>query len=238
MEKTKIIVVAIIIGASLIVSSTVLGDYFYRSHQENETISVIGSATKRHVSDIVKWKVTLERTTDVNDKNTGYFQLQKDMDTVLQLLKTNGVDPQNITIDPIESELKTDRNDKQIGYNLSQCFFIISSDIPKIEKMALHPNFILERNIPLQSSSLEYYFSKLPDIKRELIAEAIQDAKKRAETIAQNSGSAIVKLNNARTGTFEINEPYSTEVRYGGVYNTSTREKDITVTVDATYLIN
>ncbi len=237
METTKGTVIAAIVGISIIISSNILGSYFYKSHKENETISVIGSATKRHVSDIVKWKVTLELNTDLNDKNAGYMQLQKDMDNMLQLLKSNNIDQQNITINPIESEVRTDKNEKQLGYTLSQCFFVISSDIPTIEKMALHPNFILGKDIPLQSSSLEYYFSKLPDIKRELIAEAIQDAGKRAETIAQNSGGTIAKLTSARTGAFQINEPYSTEVSYGGVFNTSTREKDITITIDASYAI-
>ena len=41
----------------------------------------------------------------------------------------------------------------------------------------------------------------------------------------------------ARAGVFQITEPYSTEVSDYGVHNTSTRVKEITVTVHATFLL-
>jgi hypothetical protein len=41
----------------------------------------------------------------------------------------------------------------------------------------------------------------------------------------------------AKAGVFQIIEPYSTEVESYGMYNTSSRKKDITVTVHAQFLI-
>jgi len=40
-----------------------------------------------------------------------------------------------------------------------------------------------------------------------------------------------------KAGVFQIIEPYSTEVESYGMYNTSSRKKDITVTVHAQFLI-
>ena len=77
----------------------------------------------------------------------------------------------------------------------------------------------------------------MSDIKRELLAEATKDARKRAEEIAANSEATIDKINSARSGVFQITEPYSTEVSDYGIYSTSTRIKDITVTVHVSFTL-
>lgn len=103
--------------------------------------------------------------------------------------------------------------------------------------MALNPSLVVEKGIVLQSSNLEYYPSKLSRIKKELLAEATTDARQRAAEIARSSGDRIARIESARVGVFQITEPYSTEVSDYGVYNTSTREKDITVTVNVSFTL-
>jgi hypothetical protein len=85
--------------------------------------------------------------------------------------------------------------------------------------------------------SLEYYLSKLSKIKRELLAEATKEARRRAEEIAENSGVEISEIDSARSGVFQITEPYSTEVSDYGIYSTATRLKDMTVTVHVSFTL-
>lgn len=82
---------------------------------------------------------------------------------------------------------------------------------------------------------MEYYSTKLNSIKRELLAEATRDAQKRAQAIAAGTGDRIGNIASARVGVFQITEPNSTEVADYGVYNTATKEKDITVTMNVTF---
>lgn len=224
-------------GFSIIIAAFIFGLFFYASRSSKETISVIGTATKRYESDIIKWRVTITRFADIKDMKTGYELLQKDELSLVELLKTNGVDSSDITIQPIISEQKYDRNGQQTGFTLRQIIFVISKDLPKVEKLALNPKFIIDKGIIMDSATIEYYFSNLPEIKRELLALATQDAKKRALEIAKNAGVKLNKLISARSGIFQINEPYSTEVQSYGVYNTATRQKDINITLNATYTL-
>lgn len=225
------------LGIALIISSIIFGLFFYASRANKETISVIGTATKRYQSDIIKWKVTITRVADLKDMKTGYDQLQKDELTLVELLKANGVDSTDITIQPVNSEQKFDGYNHQTGFTLRQIIFVISKDIPKVEKLALKPKFIIDKGIIMDSATIEYYFSNLPEIKRELLALATQDAKKRAEEIARNAGVKLNKLISAHSGIFQINEPFSTEVQSYGVYNTTTRQKDINITLNVTYTL-
>src|SRR5271156_1751668 len=122
METSKVLKSSIVLGISLIVSFTIFGFLFYQSRIEKRTVSVIGSATKRHISDVIKWQVTMTRNVDVNDLKAGYNLIEKDMNNVLQLLKSNGIDEKSVTIRPIETSSKYDKKEQQIGYNLQQTF--------------------------------------------------------------------------------------------------------------------
>ena len=72
----------------------------------------------------------------------------------------------------------------------------------------------------------DYYYSKLDDLKLELIEKSTVDAKARAEKIAAKSGAKLRKLKTARMGVFQItgantNEEFSA----GGNFNTSSKNK-------------
>ncbi|HPO83031.1 MAG TPA: SIMPL domain-containing protein, partial [bacterium] len=67
--------------------------------------------------------------------------------------------------------------------------------------------------------------------------EAMNDAKARAEKIAQSSGQGVGSLRSASMGVVQVLEPNSTEVSDYGSYDTSTIEKEVMVTVRATFLL-
>jgi hypothetical protein len=213
----------------------VFGNYFYRSRVQDKTIRVVGAATKRFESDIVKWRISVGRQTGLADASAGYSDTRKAFDSLMAKLKAASISEKEVSVQPINRNPVYDNNGNQTGYGFTQSVYVISSDLATIEGLALNPDEMFQKGVALQSSSLEYYFSKLPDIKKELLAEATRDAKQRAVEIAKNSGSGIGSMRSARAGVFQITEPYSTEVSDYGIYNTSTRQKDVTVTVTAEF---
>jgi len=223
--------IAIVLGISFVVGAAVFGNYFYRSRAQDNTIRVVGAATKRYDSDIVKWRISVGRQTGLGDASAGYSDTRKAFEGLMAELKGAGISDKDVSVQPINRNPTYDNSGNHTGYNFNQSVYVISSDLATIEKLALNPDEMFQKGVALQSSSLEYYFSKLPDIKKELLAEATRDAKQRAVEIAKNSGSGIGSMRSARAGIFQITEPYSTEVSDYGIYNTSTRQKDVTVTV-------
>jgi len=224
-----------ILGISFVVGAAVFGNYFYRSRAQGNTIRVVGAATKRYDSDIVKWRISVGRQTGLGDASAGYSDTRKAFEGLMAELKRAGISDKDVSVQPINRNPTYDNSGNHTGYNFNQSVYVISSDLATIEKLALNPDEMFQKGVALQSSSLEYYFSKLPDIKKELLAEATRDAKQRAVEIAKNSGSGIGSMRTARAGIFQITEPYSTEVSDYGIYNTSTRQKDVTVTVTAEF---
>lgn len=88
------------------------------------------------------------------------------------------------------------------------------------------------------SSAPRYYYTKLSDLKIEMIRLATEDARIRAETIAENSGGTLGKLKSANMGVFQItgqnsNEDYS----WGGAFNTHVKNKTAPITMRLVYQI-
>jgi hypothetical protein len=125
------------------------------------------------------------------------------------------------------------------GYSLSGNVRVESRKIEQVEKMSGEITELIEKGIELNTSAPEYYYTKLNEVKIDLLAKASADAKLRAETIAKNSGSALNQISNANMGVFQItgknsNEDYS----YGGAFNTSSKIKTASITIKVDYRVN
>jgi hypothetical protein len=123
------------------------------------------------------------------------------------------------------------------GYTLTGNVRVESKDIDRVEKLSREITELLEKGIELNSNVPEYYYTKLNELKIDLLAKASEDAKTRAETIAKNSGGSLGGIKKATMGVFQItgknsNEDYS----YGGAFNTSNREKTASITLKVDYL--
>ena len=226
----------IILGASLIISALVFGIFFYSSRTVDNTIRVVGSASDRFESDIVKWRLSITREVGMSGMKAGYELINKDVEAFRTALTEKGFKPEDITVQPVNS-MPSYSNGTQVGYTLMQSIYIISKDIDTVEELALNPGNITDRDIIFQYSNLEYYYSGLSEMKLSLLSAATKDARRRADEIASGTGDEIGFIQSARTGVFQITEPYSTEVSDYGIYNTSSRIKDITVTVTVVYTI-
>ncbi|MGB8656988.1 MAG: SIMPL domain-containing protein [Candidatus Zixiibacteriota bacterium] len=227
----------LLLCGGLIIAALVFGIFFYSAKASEDTINVVGMATKRFDSDIVKWRITILRNTGLNDVTHGYSLVQNDLQFLTQLLSQKGLVQKELTIQPINTMPTYSREGQVTGYSLQQGVFVITSNIAAVEEIALNPAGLIDRGIVLQNSSLEYLSSKLSEIKMELLADATKDAQKRAGEIAENSGVRLGKVTSLRVGVFQINEPFSNEVSDYGMYNTQTKQKDITVTVRAAFKI-
>ena len=151
-------------------------------------------------------------------------------------LANNGIEEKDILVEPVNSYANYGNNGIT-GYSFNQRIEVRSNDIEKLEKMALDSKALAKQDIYLHYSDLEYFVSNLAELKAEMLALATADAKARALEIAKSSGNKVCGLLSARSGVFQIRKPLSTDVSDYGIYNTSSKEKEIAVTVTATFKI-
>lgn len=235
MNRTHVIASAIIAGG-LILAALIFGLLFKEARGARHTVSVTGSATQAFVSDVVKWRITLSRQVSDGGQSDGYAQLRGDAERLREQLKAAGVADTAMAMLPPSAQPMWGPQGVRTGYNLQQPVYVIS-DSPALEQLAINPGSFTSAGTAVDQSILEYYYSDIARIKHNLLGAATRDARARADEIAKSAGSEVGQIIAARSGVFQITEPYSTEVSGMGMYNTGTRRKEITVTVRADFVL-
>jgi uncharacterized protein len=234
---------AIVIAVTAIICFLILGSAYKYKFKSSETISVTGLAEKDFISDQIIWMGNYSRK--MMDLKIAYTTLKEDEKSIKAYLKERGVTDAEMVFSAVninkEFSQKYDADGKTTatefsGYNLTQNVTIDSKDINKVEKISREITELIQTGIELNSSSPSYYYTKLSELKLDLLAQASADAKQRAVLIAKNSGSDLGKIKKAMMGVFQItgknsNEDYS----YGGAFNTSSKNKTASVTAKIEY---
>ena len=232
----------VIISSTLIIISVILGSSFKNAFEHLNTIKTTGSAKKDFLSDIIIWDGSF--STKNMELEEAYKKLDLDKNFIISYLHKNNVPFEDAVFSSINIEKiyknKTDRDGIRTkefdGYLLRQNFKIESRAVVGIEHLSRDITSLIDKGLEIQSNAPYYFYSKLSDLKIDMISEATRDAKTRAERIADNSNSELGKLLNAQMGVFQITAKHSTErYTWGGTHNKTSRDKTAHVTMKLTY---
>ncbi len=226
-----------ILGLSIIISFAIASLTFYNLRSA-DYISTTGSAKKAVVSDSVKWTSTITRTVNLTTVKEGYAKMDADLKEVKSFLITSGIPETSIDVAPVYMNEIYDNNYSQKNYNLVQNITVQSEDVQKISNLSKNTSsLITSKGILFSTMSLEYYYSKLAEARVELLGDAVADAKARAQKLSEAGGKRIGALKSASSGVVQVMSPNSVDVSDYGMYDTSTIDKQIMVTVKASFAI-
>ncbi|MCB9209923.1 MAG: SIMPL domain-containing protein [Ignavibacteriales bacterium] len=234
MESSNKLTLAI----GLVISSLILGFFFYVSRNESNTVKVVGYASESFESDIIRWNFNVTEISFNQDLKNGYARLNKKINDLKNIINSNKLEDVEIILKPISINDIYDRDGITNNKKLSQEVLITSKSLEQIEELSTNPSIFIENNVLFEFSNIEYYYSKLDDLKKELLGKAIINAKERAHEILSATNHKVGDLRTARSGVFQITEPLSTEVAAYGLYSTATKKKNIKVTVSADFDID
>lgn len=233
----------LIIACAFIAVALIASAAFRYKYKVVDQISVTGLAEKNFASDLIVWNGSYSRSS--TDLKTAYAMLKQDENAIKEYLRGKGVADTNLIFSSVEINKdytnRYDNNGRMLettfsGYTLRQRIKIESKNIDNIEGISREITELIEQGIELNSLPPAYYYTKLSELKIDLLAQASLDAKLRAESIALNAGSSLGNLKKATMGVFQItgqnsNEDYS----YGGAFNTTSRNKTASITLKTEY---
>lgn len=225
-----------------------------RKQPDKNNIRITGSAKKRIVSDLIEWSATIEGTG--KDRTTAYVSLKGGTDKVVAFLKAQGIKADDIKTQSasITEEFETIREDKVLpgtnvplrtetrrstGFSAYQVVSVSSPNVQQIEKASREITSLLEQDVFVTSHAPNYYYTRLGELKLEMLAEAAKDARNRAENILRSAGNTnLGQLVDSSMGIININPANSTETSTEGNNDTSSYEKDIITIVRAEYTVS
>ena len=238
LKNQKIALLPAIMGACLIISAMIWSSAYYNKDASN-SLSVTGSASKQVVSDNAKFSGNFSRIVKVSNLKGGYSQIAQDLIIVKKFLKDQGVDDKDITISTVSmyENYKYNNNgvETEKEYNISQTVEVSSSDVNKITALAQKTQDLINKGVIFSTNAVEYYYTKLPELRVTLLSDAIKDAKARAEQMAKATGKRVGDLKSAASGVVQVLPANSLEISDYGTYDTYKINKNVMVTVRAAF---
>ena len=209
--------------------------------KRNNSIGVKGYAERRITSDTASWSCTV--TVREGQLQAGYARIKKDIEGCRQQMLTLGVTESELGLGPIQTEIchkRTARGEEtnEIDYyDLTQNMRVSSKDVIKVDRVSKEITDLIAKGIEVRSGEVAFTSSQIEKAKLELIAEATQNGRQRAEALAEQSKGKVGALISANQGVFQIVPVDSTEVSGAGIYDTTTVEKTVKAVVTLEFAV-
>lgn len=242
------VIATFIAGVSLVVAVAIgVGSFVGYKQNANGGIAATGSATRDFSSDLIVWRGSFSAYGATT--TAAYETIKRDAGIVKDYLIDHNVPEENIVFSSVEiipdyRQIYNNNGNyigsELAGYSLSQRLTIQSADVDNIETISRDITELIGSGVNFISEPPEYYYTKLGELKLELIDAATADAKSRIDIMANKAGGKVGKLLSATLGTFQITAQNSATDSYtaGGTFNTWSREKTMFISVKLHYALN
>ncbi len=236
-----LILLGIALAVGMVLSSWIVSDTVKSVKLANQTIMVKGTAQKEIRSDIAVW--TGRFTARDTDLVQAYSRLESDLGKVLDFLSRSGIPRGEIDVSAVTTMIQYRKTSQGYDTNeieqyvLEQTVTVRSKETDLVGTLSRESTTLISDGVEFFSFSPEYYYSGIEDMKIQLLGEATQNARQRAEQLAVNSGGKVGPLRAASQGVFQITPLYSTDVEDWGRYDTTTIEKAVKAVVTIQYSI-
>jgi uncharacterized protein len=200
MENKNVITTSIAIVVGITLGAVILGRSLERFKSEDKYISVKGFSEREVKSDFVVW--TIKTRIASNDLNEGSKSIEEAKNKVIDFLVKNGIKQNEI----VQKDLMVnDKKAQEYGNNIGDSYrFIIdkiiqvrSNDVDNVQKVSSLTDDLLKAGVLISGNrndfegSIKYVFTKLNDIKPEMLTEATNNARNAAIRFAKESTTKL-----------------------------------------------
>lgn len=229
MEEYNSRVSAFIVGTFLFLGLSVLGYLLgnaaieFREYERSVTVK--GLSEREYEADIVIWPIQFSEAS--NDLGQLYASLESAKSKIQEFLESNEIPSTEISF---SFPAITDKSAQQYGnsgkpafrYTALQTVTVYSEHVEKVREVMNALSDLGKQGIVLTAGNyqtqIEYIFTRLNQVKPEMIEEATRKAREVAQKFASDSQSVLGKIKRASQGQFSIsprdkNNPHIKKVR-------------------------
>ena len=238
-KAITIIVSAVIIALALGVGLTQVGTGF--ATRAGNGITVTGSAKTSAVADNAVWTLSVSLSSPT--VGAAVKKVDSDVAALSSYLTQGGIAGDALTLGAVstyanEEYVNGNSTGRILSYRASRDVTVRTNDVQLVSKLSQGIGTLLGTGINVNNYGPQYYISNLPELRPELMSEAMKDAKLRAESLTKAVGGSLGSLANVKAGPIQITTPDSTMTADYGAYDTSTINKTVSATVSVTFNTN
>ena len=214
--NNKNIVSALLLGAFICLGLFALGYQISRGivhiKSLDRTVTVKGLSEREVPANIAIWPITFQVAD--NDLNRLFSNIQEKNALIVNFLKKNGFQAEEISVSPpgiLDKQAQGYGGSEKIEFRYSgnSTITVYSENVDNVRKAMNALVDLGKQGIAFArqgyQAQTEFIFTKLNEIKPEMIEEATKNAREVAEKFARDSSSKLGKIKRAHQGQFSIN---------------------------------
>jgi uncharacterized protein len=218
-DRGTSLVAAALVAAGLAAAGWFVGNGFLKARSADRFVTVNGLAEREVGADLVLWPLVFSVTAE--DLETLQQRVEASAAKVRAFLGERFTEEEVTVSAPRVTDREGERGNSSRPmerYLAEATISVRSGKIQAVREAMQRSGTLVKQGVALIRSyeqTTQYMFTALDRIKPEMIAEATRDARRAAQQFAEDSGSRVGAIRNARQGFFSIEDrdPFSPEIK-------------------------
>ncbi|MAO13161.1 MULTISPECIES: SIMPL domain-containing protein [Marinobacter] len=203
------VVVAIILGISLILSASLLKEGLTGLKTSDRYVTVKGVAEREVQADLALWPIRFVATG--NTLEQAQEKARSSREAIYAFLELQAIDKNAVELqrlDVTDTRANPYQGEGEQKFIINQTLMVRSTQIDRIRQAAQNVSELVDSGVLLTTDygpgGPTYLFSGLNDIKPAMIAEATAAAREAAQQFARDANASVGGLRRANQGVFQI----------------------------------
>ena len=204
------LLIALILAAGSAATGWYAGQGLVKSRLGDRFVSVKGLSERNVKSDLALWPIRIVAAG--NDLASVQTKLKADRAAIESFLTARGFSADEFQVQSFEvNDLYANvyrSGPVENRFIVAQLFMVRSADVDRVAEAARNAGELVDQGVVISNemgpSRPSYLFTRLNDIKPQMIDEATVEAQRAAEQFANNSNSQLGGIRRANQGLFQI----------------------------------
>jgi len=233
-NQYSLIIMGVALSLGIAIGGYFVGQLLYNA--KLNTAEAKGLAERRVEADRANWNISYGvKGNQFSEIKNLYQEVEDDKAKIILVLTENGFSDEEIKVGVIDYEQKEYRNEDQMlidtQHMLSGTISVETDKVKLVPKVRTKLNTLLAQGISVINNDPSYTFTKLNEIKPEMLKEATANARIAASEFAKVANAKVTGIQSARQGNFyirDIGENYSDDKKI---------EKDVRVVTTISFYL-
>lgn len=202
-RNNGMMIAAAIVALGIVIGGYLLGDGLRRARMAERSVTVRGLAEQDVNADLATWTIAYsEQGTELAGVQAG---IDQDTRAIADFFRRAGFKDAEVSTAGVGVNQYYDSNRGQNSITVRRRLQLRTADVMKAKAAFARQFDLIRGGVAIEEGSgIVYSFTRLNDVKADMIAKATKDARKSAEQFAKDSGTSVGGIKSATQGYFSI----------------------------------
>jgi hypothetical protein len=204
------------------------------------SVTVTGQARTSATADNAVWTLSAQESSQ--SAAAAVTKVEKSVSALVKYLVAGGipaagVQTGGVNTNAIAEYVNGNPTGRTLSYQANQNVIVRSQDVNLVSSLSNGIGSLLQTGVNINNYGPAFYVSNLAALRPSLLAKAMVDAKARGISMTQAVGSSLGSVIAVSSGPVQVTSPDSVDASAGGMYDTTTIPKTVTVTVSVSFKV-